>query len=181
MKSGLRVLTSVNPRLMWKLIRNFGMRNMVGIRRFEKRQAKGKPFYPAFMMISLTNACNLSCSGCWVTQTRPAKQLSMAQLDGIIETSKRYGSYFFGILGGEPLLYPGLFDLFTKHKDCYFQLFTNGIGLTPEVVARLKKAGNVTPMISIEGLEEESDKRRGRNEVFRRTIDRKSTRLNSSH
>ena len=171
MKSGLRVLTSVNPRLMWKLIRNFGMRNMVGIRRFEKRQAKGKPFYPAFMMISLTNACNLSCSGCWVTQTRPAKQLSMAQLDGIIETSKRYGSYFFGILGGEPLLYPGLFDLFEKHKDCYFQLFTNGTGLTLEIVARLKKSGNVTPMISIEGLEEESDKRRGRNEVFRRTME----------
>ena len=145
MKSGLRVLTSVSPRLTWKLVRNFGMRNMIGIRRFEKRQAKGKPFYPAFMMISLTNACNLSCSGCWVTQTKPVGQLSMAQLDGIIETSKRYGSYFFGILGGEPLLYPGLFDLFFKHKDCYFQLFTNGIGLMPEVVARLKKAGNVTP------------------------------------
>jgi MoaA/NifB/PqqE/SkfB family radical SAM enzyme len=147
------------------------MRNVVGIRRFEKRQAKGAPFYPAFMMISLTNACNLSCRGCWITQTRPAKQLSMKQLDGIIEASKRNGSYFFGILGGEPLLYPGLFDLFAKHKDCYFQLFTNGTVLTVEVAAKLKKVRNVTPMISIEGLENESDRRRGRKEVFRKTVD----------
>lgn len=170
-KSGLRIFTTASPRLTWTFVRNFGIRNIIGIRRFEKRQAKGEPFYPAFMMISLTNACNLTCRGCWISQTRPAMQLSMAQLDGIIETSKRYGSYFFGILGGEPLMYPGLFDLFTKHRDCYFQLFTNGTLLTPDVADRLRKVRNVTPMISIEGLEKESDARRGRSDVFRRTME----------
>ena len=171
MDSMLRVARQADAALMWKFIRNFGMRNIKGMRLFEKRMAKGEPFFPAFFMISLTNECNLSCSGCWVAQTRPPKQLTMRQLDGIIESCKRNGSYFFGILGGEPLLYPNLFEIFEKHGDCYFQLFTNGTMLTPEIAKKIKKAKNVTPLISIEGLEKESDIRRNDNEVFRRTME----------
>ena len=101
--SMLRVARQANKRLLWIFFRNFMLRNMRGMARFERRIAKGKPFFPAFVMISLTNECNLSCSGCWVARTIPPKRLSLAQLDGIIESSKRNGSYFFGILGGEPL------------------------------------------------------------------------------
>jgi MoaA/NifB/PqqE/SkfB family radical SAM enzyme len=92
-------------------------------------------------------------------------------LDGIIESCKKEGAYFFGILGGEPLMYKGLLDVLEKHKDCYFQLFTNGHLLTDEVAKRLKKMGNVTPLISIEGLEAESDVRRGKNDVYRRSLE----------
>ena len=88
----------------------------------------------------------------------------MAQIDGIIQESKRHGSKFFGILGGEPLLYNGLISIFQKHHDCYFQLFTNATLLTDDVARQLRKAGNVTPLISIEGLEDESDRRRHGNE-----------------
>jgi MoaA/NifB/PqqE/SkfB family radical SAM enzyme len=169
-KSMLRVARKANKRLLWIFFRNFILRNMRGMARFEKRMAKGKPFFPAFVMISLTNECNLSCSGCWVAQTVPPKRLSLSQLDGVIESSKRNGSYFFGILGGEPLLYPGLFEIFEKHSDCYFQLFTNGLELSEDIAKRIKKVGNVTPLISIEGLEKESDKRRNDDNVFKRTL-----------
>ena len=94
----------------------------------------------------------------------------MAQIDGIIQESKRHGSKFFGILGGEPLLYNGLISIFQKHHDCYFQLFTNATLLTDDVARQLRKAGNVTPLISIEGLEDESDRRRHGNEVYQRTL-----------
>jgi MoaA/NifB/PqqE/SkfB family radical SAM enzyme len=151
-------------------MRNFGMRNVANIRRFEKRQKEGKPFFPAFVMISVTERCNLSCSGCWVS-SGGKKRLSPRQLDGIIAGCKRKGSYFFGILGGEPVMYPELTEVLSHHPDCYFQLFTNGTLLTDEVAAGLKRLGNVTPMISIEGLEAESDARRGRSDVFRRTLD----------
>jgi len=140
------------------------------MRRFEKRQAKGKPFFPAFIMISVTETCNLSCSGCWVTPGGK-KALTTEQLDGIITKSKKKGSYFFGILGGEPLLYKDLFSVFKKHSDCYFQLFTNGMLLTEEIAFQMKKLGNITPLISIEGLENESEQRRGKSDVFSKTID----------
>ena len=142
---------------------------MRNINRFEKRIAKGQPFFPAFLMISVTESCNLSCSGCWIS-AGGKKSLSLAQLDGIINQSKKNGSYFFGILGGEPLMYKGLIEIVEKHKDCYFQIFTNGILLTDELAMQFKKAGNITPLISIEGLKEESDARRGKENVFDRTF-----------
>ena len=166
----MRIPLECSPRILWKLGYNFGWKNVVNMNRFEKRQEKGKPFFPAFIMISVTEKCNLSCSGCWVTPGGN-KALTPEQLDGIITESKKKGSYFFGILGGEPLLYKGLFSIFRKHSDCYFQLFTNGMLLTEEMAFRLKKLGNITPLISIEGLENESEKRRGKPDVFSKTLD----------
>ncbi|PTN08234.1 radical SAM protein [Mangrovibacterium marinum] len=168
-KAALRVAMECSPRILWKFMYNFGWRNLKNINQFERRQAKGEDFFPAFIMISITESCNLACSGCWVTTTGK-QSLSPEQLDGIISQSKRKGSYFFGILGGEPLLYKGLLEIMEKHSDCYFQLFTNGTLITEELALRFKKMGNITPLISIEGLKQESDERRGRNDVFEKTL-----------
>jgi MoaA/NifB/PqqE/SkfB family radical SAM enzyme len=169
LKAALRVPLECSPRIVWKFMWNFGLRSLLNIRRFEKRQRRGKPFFPAFVMISVTESCNLACSGCWVSRGGK-KRLSERRLDGIIAGCKKRGSFFFGILGGEPLMYPGLLDVLSRHKDCYFQLYTNGALLTDEVAFALKKLGNVSPLISIEGLEKESDARRGKEDVFRRTM-----------
>ncbi len=169
LKAAWRVYRQTPYRLLWKFGYNFAWRNLLGMRRFEKRLAKGEPFFPAFNMISITETCNLSCSGCWVTRGG-RKSLTLEQVDGIIEQSKRNGSYFFGILGGEPLMYQGLLSIFEKHSDCYFQLFTNGTLLTDDIAMQLRRAGNVTPLISLEGLEEESDRRRGKDDVYERTL-----------
>lgn len=168
-KVGCRILRQTPMRLLWKFAWNFGWRNLWNMHSFEKRQKNGGEFFPAFNMISVTETCNLACSGCWVT-AGGKKSLSIEQIDGIISESKKHGSYFFGILGGEPLMYKGLMDIFMKHGDCYFQLFTNGTMLDDEIAMQLRKAGNVTPLISIEGLEDESDRRRQRSEVFKRTL-----------
>ncbi len=169
LKAALRVPRESTPRLMWKFMYNFGWRSLINIHRFEKRQARKQPFFPAFVMISVTESCNLACSGCWVS-AGGRKSLTIEQLNGIINQSKQKGSYFFGILGGEPLMYKGLLDVMETHSDCYFQLFTNATLLTDEVAIRLRRMGNVTPLISIEGLKEESDARRGKDDVFERTL-----------
>ena len=67
-------------------------------------------------------------------------------------------------------MYKGLWDVIEKHSDCYFQLFTNATLLTDEIAQRMRRLGNVTPLISIEGLREESDARRGRDNVYERTL-----------
>ena len=169
LKTGWRVFRQTPVRLQWKFIRNFCWPNLWNMHRFKQRQKRGEPFFPAFNMISVTETCNLACSGCWVSKGG-RKSLTIEQLDGIILESKRHGSRFFGILGGEPLMYKGLLGIFQRHHDCYFQLFTNGTLLTDEVAMELRKAGNVTPLISIEGLEEESDRRRRANDVYQRTL-----------
>ncbi|MCR5432781.1 MAG: radical SAM protein [Bacteroidaceae bacterium] len=164
-----RVTRQTPVRLLWKFLWNFCRPNLRNMRQFERRQRRGEPFFPAFNMISVTETCNLACSGCWVTRGG-RRSLTTEQVDGIIRQSKLHGSRFFGILGGEPLMYKGLLDIFDRHSDCYFQLFTNGTLLNADIARRLRKAGNVTPLISIEGLEQESDSRRQAGDVYRRTL-----------
>ena len=141
---------------------------MLSFNRFQKRLKKGE-FFPAFHFISVTDDCNLNCQGCWVMGKKEKSRMSAEQLDQIITETKAQGSYFFGILGGEPLLYKPLFDIFEKHSDCYFQLFTNGTLLTTEVAEKLRKVANVTPLISFEGDEQVADIRRGGEHVYEKT------------
>ena len=168
-KNLFRIARGTTARALWKILYNFCWRNYRNMAAFERRQAEGKPFFPAFVMISVTESCNLRCSGCWVS-VEGRKHLTAKQLDGIIRQSKAQGSYFFGILGGEPLMYKGLWEVIEKHPDCYFQLFTNATLITDEVAQRMSRLGNITPLISIEGLREESDARRGRDNVYERTL-----------
>jgi MoaA/NifB/PqqE/SkfB family radical SAM enzyme len=58
-----------------------------------------------------------------------------------------------------------------RHPDAYFQVFTNGQFITDERAKRLRRLGNVTPLISVEGNEIVSDQRRGRANVFSRTME----------
>jgi MoaA/NifB/PqqE/SkfB family radical SAM enzyme len=164
---GFRVLKQVDKRLLWKASYNLGWKAMRAINKYKKRLKKGELF-PAFLMISVTNQCNLNCQGCWVSIDNNSRGMSPETLNNIIESSKKKGSYFFGILGGEPIMYPHLINVLEKHSDCYFQLFTNGTLLTDEVGKKLRKLGNVSPLISIEGLEDVSDVRRGANRVYDR-------------
>ena len=165
-----RMLTEPDARLLWKFAYNFGYKGMRAVQKFQKRLKRGD-YFPAFLFLSVTNDCNLTCQGCWVSQSNPPKQIEPDTLDNLINECKAQGSYFFGILGGEPLLYDGLFEVFEKHPDCYFLLFTNGTLITDEVAKEIRRIGNISPLISIEGLEEVSDVRRGGKNVYQQTLD----------
>jgi len=54
-----------------------------------------------------------------------------------------------------------LLDIYEKHSDVGFQVYTHGGLLDEKTVERLAELGNVMPCISIEGYEEETDRRRG--------------------
>jgi MoaA/NifB/PqqE/SkfB family radical SAM enzyme len=163
-----RIIKEVNPRLRKIMFKNFLLKNAKTLKTFRKEQKKDF-YFPAFLFISITNRCNLSCKGCWVTQT-PAHDMPIEQINSIISDAKKRGRFFFGILGGEPLLHPDLFKIFESNPDCYFQLFTNGTLLNKEIAAKLQTVGNVTPLISLEGLEKESDSRRGGSGVFNTAV-----------
>jgi MoaA/NifB/PqqE/SkfB family radical SAM enzyme len=67
-------------------------------------------------------------------------------------------------------MHPELFDFLANHPDCYFQIFTNGQFITEKVATALRKLGNVTPLISVEGNSSVSDERRGNKDVLNRTL-----------
>ena len=133
-----RILRGCTGRVMINLLR-FAWRGYWTVKAFDRRQRKGQPFFPAFLMLSITSRCNLRCRGCWVTPTDSPHALTRTQLNGIIACARKYGSSFFGILGGEPLFHPDLFTIFETHPKAYFQLFTNGTTLNDEIAVRLAK------------------------------------------
>jgi MoaA/NifB/PqqE/SkfB family radical SAM enzyme len=91
-------------------------------------------------------------------------------MNRLIGDAKKHGNSFFGLLGGEPFMHPELLDILAAHPDCYFQIFTNGQFITEKTARRLRQLGNATPLVSIEGREMVSDERRGKKDVFNKTM-----------
>jgi len=165
----VRVLRTTSLKVQWKFAYNFGWKGMRSVQRFKKRLKQGQVF-PPFLYISIINSCNLRCRGCWVDVAAPQAKISFEDFDKMVTNAKKHGNRFFGILGGEPFLHPDLMRMLAAHPDCYFQIFTNGQPITDEVAAELARLGNATPLISIEGDTVESDVRRGRADVYDKTL-----------
>jgi MoaA/NifB/PqqE/SkfB family radical SAM enzyme len=163
-----RTLRTADKRGIAKFLWNFGFKGMLSVEKFKRRIRKGE-FFPPFLYISILNSCNLRCQGCWV-DVEEKDAIDLESLNRTIADAKKHGNVFFGILGGEPFMHPQLLDLLAEHPDCYFQVFTNGQLITEKTAKRLREIGNVTPLISIEGREITSDERRGKKEVFTRTL-----------
>lgn len=164
-----RMLTEPDKRALWKFLYYFGYQGMRAVQRHKRRLRKGISF-PPFLYLSIINSCPLRCQGCWVDVAAPRQMISADAIDRVIREAKRHGNHFFGILGGEPLLHPDLLDILGRHGDCYFQVFTNGHFVTEAMARAFRRLGNVTPLVSIEGSEIVSDTRRGRSEVYSKTL-----------
>jgi len=126
-------------------------------------------FYPPlFVLVSPGKRCNLHCTGCYAcSDSQSAAKLDWDTFDRIIlEKERLWGSYFTVISGGEPFMWEDngmdILDVALKHPSELFLVYTNGTLITKSVAKELAKLGNVTPAISVEGFEEQTDKRRGK-------------------
>jgi MoaA/NifB/PqqE/SkfB family radical SAM enzyme len=164
-----RTIGSTDLRCLWKFAWNFGLKGMLSVEKFKRRLRRGE-YFPPFLYVSIINSCNLRCQGCWVDVEAARESIDLSAMNRLINDAKAHGNSFFGILGGEPFMHPELLDMLAAHPDCYFQVFTNGQFITDKVALTLRRLGNVTPLISIEGREIVSDERRGKKEVFSKTL-----------
>lgn len=164
-----RLVWETDKRLLWKLLYLAGWKGFRSVQKHRRRLKKGE-FFPPFLYISIINSCNLRCQGCWVDVTAKQQKIDIEALNRTVNEAKAMGNSFFGILGGEPFLHKELLDFLEGQSDAYFQVFTNGHFITDEVAKRLRKMGNVTPLISVEGSEIISDERRGNKDVLNKTM-----------
>jgi MoaA/NifB/PqqE/SkfB family radical SAM enzyme len=164
-----RLLCGIDKRGLWKLAWNMGWKAMLSVEKHKARLKKGEVF-PPFLYVSIINSCNLRCQGCWVDVAAKQQTISPEAFSKLVREAQEMGNVFFGIVGGEPFMHPQLLDMLAAHPDCYFQVFTNGQFITDEVARELRRLGNVTPLISVEGTEIVSDQRRGRSGVLSKTM-----------
>src|SRR5436853_648398 len=169
LKMAKRILFETDKRLLWKLAWNMGWKGMLSVEKHKRRLKRGEVF-PPFLYISIINSCNLRCQGCWVDVSAKQEKIKPDAMHRLIREAQTMGNAFFGIVGGEPFMHPQLLDILEAHPDCYFQVFTNGQFITDEKARRLRRLGNVTPLISVEGNQIVSDVRRGRPGVLSKTL-----------
>lgn len=164
-----RFLTQVSPRLLWKAGHLWVFKGDRAMAAFRRRLKRGELF-PPFLFLALSSACNLRCRGCWIDMPKAGKSLTEDDVERIIAAGERQKSFFYTLLGGEPMLYPGLWKIIEGHPECYFQIITNGMFFDEATVERLRAAGNVTPLVSVDGFEAANDARRGQG-VFRKAVE----------
>jgi MoaA/NifB/PqqE/SkfB family radical SAM enzyme len=165
-----RLLLETDKRLLWKLAWNMGWKGMLSVERHKRRLRRGEVF-PPFLYVSVINSCNLRCQGCWVDVAARQEVITPAAFGKLVAEARAMGNVFFGIVGGEPFMHPHLLEMLAEHPDCYFQVFTNGQFITDARAGEMRRLGNVTPLVSVEGTAAVSDVRRGRAGVLDRTLE----------
>ena len=165
-----RFFRGLHPNYRRRMIRNLAVN--AAYMSASKREALAKRGLagPFLIVISPTMRCNLRCTGCYAFNYTRADDLPFDVVDRVITEAKEQGAYFFTITGGEPFIRDDLLEIYKKHNDCAFQIYTNGTLITDEVIEKLVECGNVGPAISIEGWEEQTDARRGPG-TFKRIMD----------
>ncbi|MEM4267062.1 MAG: radical SAM protein [Candidatus Nanoarchaeia archaeon] len=158
----------LSPSARYKLVENFFVNGILINRNIKEEFFSSYGFNPPFFFVmSPTMKCNLRCEGCYAGKYEK-EELSYELMDRLMAEAKDMGIYFVTISGGEPFMRKDdLLRLFKKHNDMYFQVYTNGTLITDEVAKKLSELGNVALALSVEGLENETDLRRGKG-VFAR-------------
>jgi MoaA/NifB/PqqE/SkfB family radical SAM enzyme len=164
-----RVLNETHPHHRKKIISNFIINQLLVGTNHRKAFEAEKGFYPPdAMILSPTMRCNLKCYGCY-SGSYPQEDLPFEVIDRVVGECKEMGIHLVLLTGGEPFLRKDLFDLFEKHPDSIFQIYTNGSLIDEGMVERFVELGNVIPAISLEGFREETDGRRGKGQFDRIT------------
>ncbi|OAT86434.1 radical SAM protein [Desulfotomaculum copahuensis] len=157
-----RLASNLHPNVRNKLLYNWFMNAMLwGIPRQRSMAEKLGVGVPNLILVDPTSACNLACTGCWAGKYSAKNSLSRERLDRLFSEAKELGIYWIVFSGGEPLIYPHLFDLMAKHRDMAFMAYTNGTLINEKVAGKIVALGNFTPAISLEGWRERTDARRG--------------------
>jgi MoaA/NifB/PqqE/SkfB family radical SAM enzyme len=128
----------------------------------QKRIQKGQQA-PAVLICSVTNRCNLNCTGCYALgQHRESKlEIPAERFSRLFREASEMGTGVVILAGGEPLLRKDLLEYAARHKDIIFPVFTNGMLMDRERIRFFKEHKNLIPILSIEGNKNRTDEIRG--------------------
>jgi MoaA/NifB/PqqE/SkfB family radical SAM enzyme len=157
-----RILRDLHPNQRDKWITALTVNHLLAGTNKRKAWEEREGYYPpSTVVISPTMRCNLSCYGCYAGDYDKTLELSREEIDSVLCQMKEMGVYFAVISGGEPFFKEDIFDIFARHSDMAFLVFTHGGLIDERMVERLISVGNVMPAFSLEGFEQETDERRG--------------------
>jgi radical SAM protein with 4Fe4S-binding SPASM domain len=129
--------------------------------------------FPCVVGWELTLACNLRCRHCASAAGLPRpNELTLEEALAICDQLPALAVQEVDFTGGEALLRPDWWRIAARVAELGIttRLVTNGLPLTPGVVARIREVGIATLGISVDGLEATHDDIRGRPGLWRRVL-----------
>jgi MoaA/NifB/PqqE/SkfB family radical SAM enzyme len=158
-----RFARSLNPKCRKALVETFLVSAVFkGASQAKDYEDKEGFLPPWFLVLSPTMRCNLNCLGCSTRRYTKDDDLAIPIIDRLLDEAREMGIHFIVTQGGEMFVYEEMLDLYKKHRDMYFQVYTNGTLIDKKMARTIARLGNVAPMISLEGFRETTDKRRGK-------------------
>jgi hopanoid biosynthesis associated radical SAM protein HpnH len=132
-----------------------------------KKRLQGEDKFPLVLMLEPTHQCNLSCQGCGRIQEYRDTLAQSLTLKECLASVEECGAPVVTITGGEPLLYPPVFELVEellhRHKHLYF--CTNAI-LLEKALPQLPASPRFTLSLHLDGLAPTHDRLLGRAGLF---------------
>ncbi len=136
----------------------------------KKRLAREEKF-PLVLMLEPTHQCNLACVGCGRIQEYRETLSKSLTLDQCLAAVEECGAPVVTITGGEPLLYPPVFELAQElvHRKKHIYLCTNAI-LLEKSLPKLPRSKRLTLSVHLDGLAPTHDRILGRPGLYDNTI-----------
>ncbi|MCM8772071.1 MAG: radical SAM protein [Candidatus Omnitrophica bacterium] len=129
---------------------------------------------PFLVDIEITTLCNLRCKHCYNHSGEKGMNMDLELVKNLMLKLKKLNICIFDIIGGEPFLYPYIFEMleFAKRIDLNTMVNTNGTLITKEIIKKLKEANPFVKVgVSLDGSDPEiNDLIRG-NGNYKKTID----------
>ncbi|MEE9394787.1 MAG: radical SAM protein [Planctomycetota bacterium] len=128
---------------------------------------------PVFASFVVSYSCNLRCVFCdaWRSAggARQGERLSWDAISAAVSDLAQLGTMGLGITGGEPLLYPRLFDLIelAKSEGMVVHLNTNATKIDEDFASRIVELGVDSVNVSLDASQAgQHDELRGREGAF---------------
>ena len=129
---------------------------------------------PRFVALEITQKCNLKCKHCYTSsKATNYKFLSKKAVFSLIDDLSTFGTEFIAIGGGEPILYPYIYEVidYATSKNIEIELVSNGTLLTEETLKKLKDAGLKYLQISLDGESKETYRKIRGVDCFSQVVD----------
>lgn len=129
---------------------------------------------PVFVWWDITKRCNFRCQQCYSSSGKASgDELTLDEVFGILKQLAAMGVFYICLLGGEPLLREGIFEILKEcqHLGLTVMFTTNGWFVNEKTAAALKETGISIGRVSIDGADAEThDRIRGKKGAFNQAL-----------
>ena len=117
-----------------------------------------REYTPLKAMLELTYRCNFRCKMCYLVDFRSPGELSLEEIDRVLDELAALGGMVVTLTGGEPMLRSDFFEIAERVREKRFalRLFSNGTRIDEVAADRLAEIQPLSTEISIYGMSDET-------------------------